>query len=75
MNVPVPAPILYETLLSLLEQETMNRVLREDPRSVPQLQEVIRNLRKAMSQQKQLEEHWHSQGFVVDHRWSRLANE
>ncbi|WP_287130083.1 DUF5340 family protein [Candidatus Cyanaurora vandensis] len=70
MHMPVPAPILYETLLTLLEQETMGRVLREDPKRAPQVQEVIRALRKAMSQQKQLEEEWTNQGFLIDHRWS-----
>jgi len=70
MHMPLPAPILYETLLKLLEQETMARVLREDPKRVPQVQEMIRALRKASSQQKQLEEEWANQGFQIDHRWS-----
>ncbi len=70
MHIPVPAPILYETLLTLLEQQTMDQVCREDPKSVAQVQEIIRSLRKASSQQKQLEEHWVSQGLQIDYRWS-----
>jgi len=70
MHMPVPAPILYETLLTLLEQHTLDRVAREDPKNLPQVQEIIRSLRKAQSQQKQLEEYWNSHGIQVDHRWS-----
>jgi hypothetical protein len=70
MHIPVPAHILYETLLTLLEQKTMDRVIREDPKSLPQVQETIRALRKALAQQKQLEEQWLNQGFFIDHRWS-----
>ncbi|WP_218082561.1 DUF5340 family protein [Anthocerotibacter panamensis] len=69
-HMPVPAPILYETLLALLEQQTMDRATREDPKSVSQVQEVIRTLRKALALQKQMEEHWTTQGFLIDHRWS-----
>jgi hypothetical protein len=70
MHMPVPAPILYETLLTLLEQHTLDRVAREDPKNLPQIHEMIRSLRKAQSQQKHLEEHWSSQGIHIDHRWS-----
>ncbi len=70
MHVPVPAPILYETLLKILEKETLDKIGRDDPKSFDQVQEVIRALRKAFAQQKQLEDQWANQGYVVDHRWS-----
>jgi hypothetical protein len=73
--IPLPSHIHYELLLQLLERQTMrsvdrNHILRE------QVQELIVNLRKAASQQRQIEESCRRSNLAIDYRWSlNEANE
>ena len=53
--LPLPSHIHYELLLQLLEQQTMATAYKT-PHLRLQVQELIITLRKAMSQQRQLEE-------------------
>ena len=67
--IPLPSHIHYELLLQLLERQTMrsidrNHVLRE------QVQELIVSLRKAASQQRQIEESCQRSNLAIDYRWS-----
>jgi hypothetical protein len=52
--IPLPSHIHYELLLQLLEQQTMS-VVYQNPHLRSQVQELIFTLRKAISQQRQLE--------------------
>jgi hypothetical protein len=70
MQIPVPAHIHYETLLRVLERQTVAAVLQADHAGMEDLQELMRTLRKALSQQKHLEERWERQGLRIDPRWS-----
>ena len=67
--IPLPSHIHYELLLQLLERQTMrsvdrNQALRE------QVQELIVILRKAASQQRQIEESCQRSNLAIDYRWS-----
>ncbi|AGY58236.1 DUF5340 domain-containing protein [Gloeobacter kilaueensis] len=70
MQIPVPAHIHYELLLRILERQTTAVVSQADYGSLEDLQELLRTLRKALAQQKLLEERWERQGFHLDPRWS-----
>lgn len=68
-SLPLPSHIHYELLLQLLERETMaaiyqNRELREE------VNELIIILRKALSQQRQIEELCQQKKQPIDYRWS-----
>lgn len=67
--LPLPSHIHYELLLQLLERKTAMAV---HPRSVQkeQLHELIITLRKALSQQKQLEEMCRREKVPVEYYWS-----
>ncbi|MBT9311210.1 DUF5340 domain-containing protein [Leptothoe kymatousa] len=71
MNRPIPLPshIHYELLLRLLERETAAAVYTHSPQK-EKLQELIITLRKAMSQQKQLEESCRVADLAVEYHWS-----
>lgn len=68
-TLPLPSHIHYELLLQLLERETM---IAAQPHSLlqKQVRELIVTLRKAISQQRQLEEACEHQGVAVDYYWS-----
>ena len=67
--IPLPAIIHYETALRLLEQQTTFSLSHHSPQR--QLaQELIITLRKALSQQKRLEESCAQVGLAIDYRWS-----
>lgn len=67
--IPLPSHIHYELLLQLLERQTMVAVGRQSPQR-EQIHELIITLRKAMSQQKQLEESCKRLNLPIDYRWS-----
>jgi hypothetical protein len=71
MNGPIPLPshVHYELLLQLLEQQTLFAVY-EDPDLKIEVNELIITLRKAMSQQRKLEEDCERLGLKLDYRWS-----
>lgn len=67
--IPLPSHIHYELLLQLLERQTMLAVGRKSPQQ-EQLHELIITLRKAFTQQKQLEESCKRTNLPIDYRWS-----
>ncbi|MBR8839690.1 MAG: DUF5340 domain-containing protein [Stigonema ocellatum SAG 48.90 = DSM 106950] len=68
-SIPLPSPIHYELILQLLERQTMLAV-NDDPNLRHQVNQLIITLRKAVVQQKQLEEICQVSSVEVDHRWS-----
>lgn len=68
-SIPLPSHIHYELLLQLLERETMSAVY-QNPTLRSEVQDLIVTLRKAMVQQRQLEEACQQQQQPVDYRWS-----
>ncbi|MBW4468209.1 MAG: DUF5340 domain-containing protein [Pegethrix bostrychoides GSE-TBD4-15B] len=67
--IPLPSHIHYELLLQLLERQTIHAIGRKSPQQ-EQLHELISTLRKAFTQQKQLEESCERAHLAVDYRWS-----
>ena len=67
--IPLPSHIHYELLLRLLERETAAAIYQHSAQK-KQLQELIITLRKAMSQQKQLEESCRASELPVEYHWS-----
>jgi hypothetical protein len=67
--MPLPSHIHYELLLQLLEQQTMATAY-QDPQLRLQVQELIITLRKALSQQRQLEETCKQAHVEVEYQWS-----
>ncbi|WP_017317056.1 DUF5340 domain-containing protein [Mastigocladopsis repens] len=68
-QIPLPSPIHYELILQLLERQTMLAV-SNNPDLRHQVNQLIISLRKAVVQQKQLEEICQSSSVEIDHRWS-----
>lgn len=66
--IPLPSHIHYELLLQLLERQTMAAVGRSPQRE--QVHELIITLRKALTQQKHLEENCLRANLPIDYRWS-----
>jgi Family of unknown function (DUF5340) len=68
-SIPLPSHVHYELLLQLLEKQS---ILAVAPRSRQrdQIHQLIITLRKALSQQKQLEEELERTGLGVEYRWS-----
>jgi len=67
--IPLPSHIHYELLLQLLERQTIHSIGRKSPQQ-EQLHELISTLRKAFTQQKQLEESCERSNIAIDYRWS-----
>ncbi len=67
--IPLPSHIHYELLLQLLERQTMFAVSQK-PQQREQVHQLIITLRKAYSQQKQLEENCERNRSDVEYRWS-----
>jgi len=68
-SIPLPSHIHYETLLQILERQTIQAV-QGNPKQQEQVHELIVTLRKALSQQKYLEEGCERSGIPVDYRWA-----
>lgn len=68
-SIPLPSHIHYELLLRLLERETAAVIYQHSPQK-EKLQELIITLRKALSQQKQLEESCRVSDLAVEYHWS-----
>lgn len=69
LSISLPSHIHYELLLQLLEQVSLPSLDIHSP-AYTQVQGVIVQLRKALSQQKQLEEEWQHKGGEIDYHWS-----
>ncbi|MEM7773425.1 MAG: DUF5340 domain-containing protein [Cyanobacteria bacterium P01_E01_bin.6] len=67
--LPLPSHIHYESLLQILEQQTLFAVGNNSPQR-QQVQELIASLRKALSQQKRLESSCDRSQIPIDYRWS-----
>lgn len=71
--IPLPSHVHYELLLQLLERQT---TLAGDRRPVvqDQVHQLIVTLRKALAQQKQLEETCERHHIPIEYRWSLNAS-
>lgn len=69
LTISLPSHVHYELLLQLLEQVSLPSLDIHSP-AYAQVQGVIIQLRKALSQQKQLEEDWKRKGGNIDYHWS-----
>lgn len=67
--LPLPSHIHYELLLQILERQTTKEIHQELAQK-EQLQALIGTLRKAFSQQKQLEESCSRAQIPVEYHWS-----
>ncbi|MEB3232466.1 MAG: DUF5340 domain-containing protein [Leptolyngbyaceae bacterium] len=67
--IPLPSHIHYELLLQLLEQQTLFS-MGQSPENRRQVQDLISTLRKALTQQKRLEETCQRQQMPIEYRWS-----
>ena len=67
--IPLPSHIHYELLLQMLERQTL-RTVRDKPALQEDVQQLIITLRKALSQQKRLEENCQRHHLPIDYRWS-----
>lgn len=67
--IPLPSHVHYELLLQLLERQTLFATYGE-PALKHNVNELIITLRKALSQQRNLEEDCERLGLSVDYRWS-----
>lgn len=68
-QIPLPSHIHYELLLQLLEQQTLFAV-GQNAEQRRQVQDLIGTLRKALMQQKRLEEACERQQMSIEYRWS-----
>ena len=68
-SIPLPSHVHYELLLQLLEQQTLFASY-EQPYLKTEVNELIITLRKALSQQRKLEEDCERLGISIDYRWS-----
>ncbi|WP_449417152.1 DUF5340 domain-containing protein [Phormidium nigroviride] len=71
-QIPLPSHIHYELLLQLLERKTLFAVSLKSPQQ-EQVQQLIVTLRKAVAQQKQLEESCKRSNLPVEYLWSLNA--
>jgi Family of unknown function (DUF5340) len=68
-SIPLPSHIHYELLLQLLERQSLFAA-NHHPQQREQIQQLIATLRKAMAQQKQLEEECDRLKVPFEYRWS-----
>jgi Family of unknown function (DUF5340) len=67
--VPLPSHVHYELLLQMLERQSLFAT-NAHPRQREQVQQLIFTLRKALSQQKQIEADLQRLSLPVEYRWS-----
>ncbi len=67
--IPLPSHIHYELLLQLLERQTLFSV-NSDPAIQDDVHQLVITLRKALSQQKHLEERCQRSKIPFEYRWS-----
>ncbi|BAW95663.1 hypothetical protein NIES970_05730 [[Synechococcus] sp. NIES-970] len=71
--LPLPSHIHYETILQILERKSQ-QIADQDPLARTQIQQLILTVRKALSQQKQLERSCEQLRLPYEHHWS-LTNQ
>jgi hypothetical protein len=69
-NLPLPARIHYEALLQLLEKKTLSISTQHSTELRRQVQELMFTIRKALSQQKQLENCCEQLNIPFEYHWS-----
>lgn len=67
--IPLPSYIHYELLLQMLERQTYFAT-NQNPMVREQVHQLIVTLRKALAQQKQLEQTCQRLNLPVEYRWS-----
>jgi len=67
--IPLPSLIHYEVLLQLLERQT-SFAASNQPAIKEQVQQLIITLRKALAQQKRLEQSCDRANVPIEHHWS-----
>lgn len=67
--IPLPSHIHYELILQMLERQSL-WVANHNPVVRDQLKEIIITLRKALSQQKQLEKSCEQSRLPYEYRWA-----
>jgi hypothetical protein len=67
--IPLPSHIHYELLLQLLERQTV-AALGLQSQQQDQVHDLIATLRKALTQQKRLEESCARSNLPIEYRWS-----
>ena len=67
--LPLPSHIHYELLLQLLEKQTLFAVDHQSQQR-EHIHQLIMTLRKALVQQKQLEEECKRMNLPIEYRWS-----
>ncbi|AOX01578.1 hypothetical protein BJP34_20950 [Moorena producens PAL-8-15-08-1] len=67
--IPLPSYIHYELLLQLLERQTAFAT-SQNPQLREQVHQLISTLRKALVQQKQLEQSCQRANLPMEYRWS-----
>jgi hypothetical protein len=67
--IPLPSYIHYELLLQLLERQTSFAV-NQKPAVREQVHQLISTLRKALAQQRQLEQACQRANLPIEYRWS-----
>lgn len=72
--IPVPSHVHYETILQLLERKT-RRLADQDSMAREQVQTLILTLRKAYSQQKQLERSCDQLRIPYEYHWSATTQD
>ena len=70
--VPLPSHVHYELLLQMLERQSLFAT-NAHPRQREQVQQLIFTLRKALAQQKQIENDLERLKVTVEYRWSLNA--
>ncbi|HEY9691316.1 MAG TPA: DUF5340 domain-containing protein [Oculatellaceae cyanobacterium] len=67
--IPLPSLIHYEVLLQLLERQT-SFAASNQPAIKEQVQQLIITLRKALAQQKRLEQSCDRANVPIEYHWS-----
>ncbi|MGB3206955.1 MAG: DUF5340 domain-containing protein [Crinalium sp.] len=67
--IPLPSLIHYEVLLQLLERQT-SFAANNQPMIKEQVQQLIITLRKALAQQKRLEQSCDRANVPIEYHWS-----
>jgi Family of unknown function (DUF5340) len=65
----MPSLIHYELILQILEKQTLLDSDDQDPQLRQQVQQLIVTMRKAIAQQRLLEEDCIRRQIEVEHRW------
>jgi hypothetical protein len=68
-KIQLPSLIHYELVLQILEKQTLPNSDYQDPQVRQQVQQLIVTMRKAISQQRLLEEDCLRRQLEVEHHW------